>query len=120
MPEMGMRVTVLGAGIVGLTVADELRRRGHAVTVVDPCPAQGASYAAAGMLSPAAEVWHGEEDVLRLGLASLALWPDLAARLGVDLRANGTLLVGYDAGDVQQVERQVALVARHGHAAELL
>jgi glycine oxidase len=117
---MGMRITVLGAGIVGLTVADELQRRGHAVTVVDRCPAQGASYAAAGMLSPAAEVWHGEEDVLRLGLASLALWPDLAARLGVDLRAGGTLVVGYDAGDVQQVERQAALVARHGHAAELL
>lgn len=117
---MGRRITVLGAGIVGLTIADELQRRGHVVTAVDPGPARGASYAAAGMLSPAAEVWHGEEDVLRLGLASLALWPELAARLGVELREGGTLLVGYDAGDVQQVERQVALVARLGHAAELL
>ncbi|GAB3251682.1 FAD-dependent oxidoreductase [Nocardioides dilutus] len=117
---MGRRITVLGAGIVGLTVADELQRRGHAVTVVDRCPARGASYAAAGMLSPAAEVWHGEEDLLRLGLASLALWPDLAARLGVVLRLDGTLLVGHDAGDAQRVERQAALVARHGHAAEPL
>lgn len=115
-----MRVTVLGAGIVGLTVADELQWRGHAVTVVDPHPAQGASYAAAGMLSPAAEVWHGEEDVLRLGLASLSLWPALAVRLGVELRERGTLLVGYDAGDLQQVERQVALLAGRGCAADLL
>ncbi|GAA3681609.1 glycine oxidase ThiO [Nocardioides ginsengisoli] len=115
-----MRIDVLGAGIVGLTVADELVRRGHAVTVVDPRPAGGASYAAAGMLSPAAEVWHGEEEILRLGLASLALWPALAGRLGVPLRRSGTLLVGYDAGDLQQVERQVALLARHGHLAEPL
>lgn len=113
-------VQVLGAGIVGLTVADELLRRGHDVTVVDPRPASGASYAAAGMLSPAAEVWYGEEDVLRLGSASLRLWPDLAARLGVELRRRGTLLVGYDAADLQQVDRQVELLARHGHDAHPL
>ena len=115
-----MRVEVLGAGIVGLTVADELLRRGHDVAVVDPRPAGGASYAAAGMLSPAAEVWYGEEDVLRLGTASLRLWPSLAARLGVELRRRGTLLVGYDAADLQQVDRQVELLTRHGHDARPL
>jgi glycine oxidase len=115
-----MRVDVLGAGIVGLTVAEELARRGHCVAVVDREPAAGASYAAAGMLSPAAEVWHGEEDILRLGLASLDLWPSLAGRIGVELRRSGTLLVGYDAGDLQQVERQAALLHRHGHAVDLL
>ncbi|KRB77864.1 hypothetical protein ASE01_06670 [Nocardioides sp. Root190] len=115
-----MRVEVLGAGIIGLTVADELQRRGYDVGVVDPEPARGASYAAAGMLSPAAEVWHGEEDVLRLGAASLALWPDLAARLGVGLQRRGTLLVGYDAGDLQQVHRQVELLGRHGCDAVVL
>lgn len=111
---MALRVTVRGAGIIGLAVAEELVRRGHGVLVVDPAPARGASYAAAGMLSPAAEVWHGEDDVLRLGLASLALWPDFARRLDVRVQEGGTLLVGADAGDLQQVERQVALLARHG------
>ncbi|HWJ10608.1 MAG TPA: FAD-dependent oxidoreductase [Nocardioides sp.] len=115
-----MRVEVLGAGIIGLAVADELQCRGHDVAVVDPRPASGASYAAAGMLSPAAEVWYGEEDVLRLGSASLRMWPELAHRLGVGLRSRGTLLVGYDAADVQQVERQVELLARHGHDVRLL
>lgn len=115
-----MRVDVLGAGIVGLTVAEELARRGHDVAVVDPRPGGGASYAAAGMLSPAAEVWHGEEELLRLGVASLRLWPELAARLGVRLRSSGTLLVGYDGGDLQQVERQVALLDGLGHPVELL
>lgn len=115
-----MRITVLGAGIVGLAVADELLRRDHAVCVVDPAPGRGASYAAAGMLSPSAEVWHGEDDVLRLGLASLELWPAFARRLDVSLGAPGTLLVGYDAADLQQVERQVALLAARGHDADLL
>ncbi len=115
-----MEVHVLGAGIVGLAVADELLRRGHRVTVVDPDPGSGASYAAAGMLSPSAEVWHGEHDLLRLGAASLALWPDFAARLGVPLRTTGTLLAGLDAGDLQQVRRQVDLLRAHGRSAEQL
>jgi len=115
-----MRVKVLGAGIVGLSVADELMRRGHAVSVVDPAPGTGASYAAAGMLSPSAELWHGEEELLRLGCESLALWPEYAGRLGVPLREEGTLLVGHDVGDLQQVERQAALLGRHGAAVDLL
>jgi glycine oxidase len=113
-----MRVKVLGAGIVGLSVAHELIRRGHKVTVVDRSPGEGASYAAAGMLSPSAELWHGEEELLRLGRESLELWPEYADRLGVPLRTGGTLLVGYDAGDRQQVERQVALLETLGAAVE--
>ncbi|WP_248580670.1 FAD-dependent oxidoreductase [Nocardioides sp. InS609-2] len=105
-----MRVLVRGAGIIGLACADELLRRGHDVQVVDPAPGRGASYAAAGMLSPAAEVWHGEEALLGFGMRSLALWPTLAERLGVPLRCGGSLLVGHDAGDVQLVERQVSLL----------
>lgn len=115
-----MRVRVLGAGIIGLACADELAGRGHEVEVVDPAPGRGASYAAAGMLSPSTEVWHGEEEILRLGLASLALWPEYAARLGVRLHDTGTLLVGLDAGDLQDVRRQVALLARHGARVTLL
>lgn len=109
-----VRVRVLGAGIIGLAVADELLRRGHDVLVVDPAPARGASYAAAGMLSPSSEVWWGEAELLRLGLASVALWPAFAERLGVPLHTAGTLLVGHDAGDLQRVERQLRLLAALG------
>lgn len=109
-----MRVRILGAGIIGLSCADELVRRGHDVVVVDRDPARGASYAAAGMLSPSAEVWHGEEALLDLGLRSLALWPRYAARLGLQLHAAGTLLVGRDRGDLQLVERQCALLTQRG------
>lgn len=106
-----MRVRILGAGIIGLSCADELVRRGHEVVVVDRDPAAGASHAAAGMLSPGSEAWHGEEALLDLGLRSLALWPAYAARLGTLMGTTGTLLVGTDHGDLQQVERQCALLA---------
>ena len=115
-----MRVRILGAGIVGLSVADELIRRGHDVTLVDPSPGSGASYAAAGMLSPAGEAWYGEEDLTRLCLASLELWPGFAERLGVPVHTRGTLLVGVDAGDVQQVERQLAVLDLAGVSYERL
>ncbi|RNM12154.1 FAD-dependent oxidoreductase [Nocardioides pocheonensis] len=115
-----MRVRILGAGIIGLFCAEELISRGHTVTVVDPRPASGASFVAAGMLSPSAEVWHGEEALLDVGLRSLALWPDAAARLGVPLHTGGTLLVGSDHGDLQQVERQCALLAAQGREVALL
>lgn len=115
-----MRVRILGAGIVGLSVADELLRRGHDVTLVDPAPGFGASYAAAGMLSPAGEAWYGEESLTRLCLSSLALWPGFAARLGVPVHTRGTLLVGLDAGDVQQVERQLSVLDLAGVSYERL
>ncbi|KQV69690.1 hypothetical protein ASC64_07600 [Nocardioides sp. Root122] len=115
-----MRVHVLGAGIVGLACADELLARGHDVTVVDPTPGSGASAVAAGMLSPAGEASYGEPDVLRLGLASARLWPAYAAGLGVALHERGTLVVGHDSGDGQEVERHAEVLAGHGIRVDLL
>lgn len=109
-----MRVLVRGAGIVGLAVAEELQRRGHAVRVVDPEPGSGASAVAAGMLAPAAEATHAAPGVLELGRRGLALWPAYAARLGVALPAAGSLLVARDGRDLEEVRRQAALLAEHG------
>lgn len=114
-----MRISVLGAGIIGLSVAEELVRRGHVVQVVDPAPASGASYAAAGMLSPAAELWHGEGELYAAGRRSVELWPAYAERLGVELQ-RGTLLAAVDRDDLQQIERRVELMAAHGDPAQML
>lgn len=121
-----MRVAVIGAGIVGLACAYELSRGGHTVSVYDAEPAGGATHAAAGMLSPAGEAWYGEEALLRLGLASAALWPDLAAGLtagtgiDVDYRNAGTLLVGKDRDDLANVLRTMRLLVEQGIEAEQL
>lgn len=109
-----MRIEVAGAGIVGLTCAWRLVKAGYDVTVHDPAPASGATYAAAGMIAPAGEAWFGEEPLLRLGLASAALWPGFAEELGVSLHRTGTVLVGRDGGDLASVRRTVELLAAHG------
>lgn len=121
-----MRVAVVGAGIIGLACAYELSRGGHTVTVYDAEPAGGATYAAAGMISPAGEAWYGEEALLRLGLASAAMWPDFADRLttgagiDVDYRNAGTLLVGKDRDDLANVLRTMTLLVGQGIEAEQL
>ncbi len=117
-----MRVAVIGAGIVGLACAEELVRAGHEVRLFDPDPGAGATRAAAGMLAPAGEAWHGETDLLRLGVASARLWPQYAARLcaasgvDVDLRTAGTLLVGQDHDDLLQVRRTLEVLEAEGIA----
>ncbi|MEU8322812.1 FAD-dependent oxidoreductase [Nonomuraea sp. NPDC048881] len=75
---------IVGGGVVGLSIAWRLAREGLPVTVVDPAPGRGASYAAAGMLAPVSEVAYTEEPLLRLGAASLSRWPSFAAELAAD------------------------------------
>jgi glycine oxidase len=104
-------VLVAGGGVVGLSVAWRAAQRGLAVTVVDDAPGTGASYAAAGMLAPVAEAAYGEQPLVELSRASLALYPAFAAELAeasgrrVDLRTAGTLLVGFDEDDVRELDR---------------
>lgn len=81
---------VVGGGVVGLSIAWRLARRGRQVVVVDPSPAHGASYAAAGMLAPISEVVYTEEPLLRLGVASLRRWPAFAAALAADAGLTGS------------------------------
>lgn len=122
----GLRIAVIGGGIVGLACADELVRAGHDVSVFDPSPAGGATRAAAGMLAPGGEAWFGEEALLALGLDSLCRWPGFAADLEqrsghhVDLRQDGTLLVSGDRDDLTELLRAGALLERSGVRAEEL
>src|SRR3954447_7472929 len=96
---MSSELIVVGAGVIGLTCAWRAAVAGHAVVVVDPAPASGASWVAGGMLAPVTEAWPGEETLLELGLAAVAAWPSFADELGVaagssaGLRSEGTVVV---------------------------
>jgi glycine oxidase len=120
--ELRPDVVVVGGGAIGLASAWRLAQRGLAVTVVDPEPGSGASGVAAGMLAPITEARPGEEDQLRLNLASWSRWPDFAAEVeaaalaaGVDggegaigYRADGTLVAALDADDRAALDELVA------------
>jgi glycine oxidase len=74
-------VLIVGGGLIGRMLAWELATAGARVTVVERGRAGAeASSAAAGMLGPRAEC-DAPGDLLRLGTASLALYPALIDRL---------------------------------------
>ena len=66
-------IVVLGGGLMGLAVAHQLARRGHAVRVISRNRNEAAGFVAAGMLAPHAEGLSGQ--LLTLGQRSLALIP---------------------------------------------
>ncbi|HVB69970.1 MAG TPA: FAD-dependent oxidoreductase [Acidimicrobiales bacterium] len=120
-------VIVVGAGIVGLTSAYRLARRGHHVTLIDPRPGRGATWAAAGMIAPSAEILPGEQETYRLQLGALPAWRGLVEDLEeltgirVGVYETGTLYVGWEPGD-RALLRQFTEVAdsfaapfRHSH-----
>ncbi len=99
-------VAVIGGGVIGLGIAGEARRSGRSVVLIDPAPASGATFAAAGMLAPVSELHYQEEDLLELMLESSALWPDFERNVtgpstgrGTGYRTTPTLAVGADAAD---------------------
>lgn len=59
-------IAVLGAGVVGLAVAERLLAQGHEVVLVDPnTPGMGASYGNAGTIADYAVMPVGTPDVLK-------------------------------------------------------
>ncbi|MEC8892309.1 MAG: FAD-dependent oxidoreductase, partial [Candidatus Poribacteria bacterium] len=71
------KVAIIGGGVIGLSIGWQLAKNSLDVTIYDrDWAGQGASWAAAGMLSPRAEVHMQERDLLQLGLASAELYPE--------------------------------------------
>lgn len=111
----GAKVTVAGAGALGLAIALELARAGADVTVRDPAaPGDNASGVAAGMLAPAFEtaldpVSADDFDLLK---AARDLWPELAVRVGIELDQSGAAYYGEPIGAV--AARLRALGAKAG------
>ncbi len=120
-------VIVVGAGVIGLSLAWQLARAGRSVTVFDRGEAgQGASRAAAGMLAACTELEPGEEWLLPLNRRSQQLWPDFAGELerasgiSVDLREEGTLHVALNADEQARLRHHLALQEKAGLPVEWL
>ena len=66
MQHLTTEIAVIGAGVIGLAVAEALLAEGHEVTLIDPAPpGMGASYGNAGTIADYAVMPVGTPDVLR-------------------------------------------------------
>jgi glycine oxidase len=105
-----MRVSVIGAGVAGLTCALELAERGVAVEVLERSARLGASpgcsWYAGGMLAPYCELESSPPLIAQLGEESIPWWQ--ARFPGTVL--NGTLVLAQarDVADLTQFARRTA------------
>ncbi|XP_074284139.1 uncharacterized protein LOC141608691 [Silene latifolia] len=122
-------VVVVGAGIIGLSIArDLLHRTNISVAVVDAkVPCSGATGAGQGYLwmahkTPGTDVWD-------LALRSQELWQLLAQTVhvqGIDplealgWKKTGSLLIGRTEAELDQLKRRVQLLSAAGIRAEFL
>jgi glycine oxidase len=119
-------VAIVGAGLIGATTALELAQAGLRTALFDrQQPGQEASWAAAGILSPAPENAQMVPTV-PLGRASLALYPEFVAgveeRSGMDVgfRPKGTVEAFFSRDAQAKLNTTVALHHGLGLKAEAL
>src|SRR5262245_63216469 len=101
-------IIVIGAGIVGCAVAEELARRGASVEIVDERPVgMGATQASAGVLAPYIEA-RDNSPLLDLTVRSLSLYDVFLERVTADsgiavpYRRTGTLDVAVDEQELRE------------------
>ena len=101
-----MRIIIVGGGVIGLGIGWKLSRLGYQVALYERNQVgRGASWAAAGMLSPLAEAHTQEAELLRLGLESSNRYPEWVrelqeeSQIDIDYRKKGTLMVALDRDD---------------------
>ena len=106
-------VLIIGGGVIGLSIARQLRRKGvEKITILERGQiGREASYAAAGMLAPHAETDQAD-DFFRLCHDSNKLYPDFAGQLldetGVDIELDksGTLYLAFSETDSKEIRQR--------------
>ena len=119
-------IIVIGAGIVGCAVAEELARRGASVEIVDERPVgMGATQASAGVLAPYIEA-REDSPLLDLTVRSLDLFDEFIARVSADsgiaipYRRTGTIDIATSDAELRALEARAAVLARRRVPALLL
>lgn len=109
-PTFASDVVIIGAGVIGLSIAWRLAQKGMRVVIADPNPLGGASWVAAGMLAPVSEANYGEQNLVGLGLTSLQRYPCFVkelqdfSQMEVGYIPSGTLEVALDINDKAEIE----------------
>jgi glycine oxidase len=106
--------------VIGLSIAWRAAQQGLSVIVADPEPGQGATHAAAGMLTPIAEAAYAEREIFALGQDSLRRYPGFISELHdltglpTGFRQTGMLQVAYDSDDLAMLAETRALQESFG------
>jgi glycine oxidase len=124
---MDSEVLIIGGGVIGLSIARELQKKGaERITVVDRGNLGAeASWAAAGMLAPNVET-DSDADFHRFGIESLELYPKFAAELldetGIDIELDrtGTLCVAFSEDESDELHETFARQTARNVSVELL
>lgn len=119
-------VLVIGAGVIGCTIAFELASMGRRVRVLDARqPGGGASKASAGVLAPYVE-GHDLQPLRVLGQRSLGMYEAFVDRVSaqsgqaVEFRRAGTVEAAVNDGDIARLSASRATAASEGIASEWL
>jgi glycine oxidase len=118
---------VVGGGVIGLSVARELGRRGARVVLLEREAMVGAesSWAAAGMLAPQVEA-DAADAFFAFALASRDAYPNFARELeaesgiNIELDRTGTLYLAFTDADEEECVRRFAWQTRAGLEVERL
>jgi sarcosine oxidase subunit beta len=108
-------ILVIGAGVIGNSIAYHLARQGRRVLVVDRadiCAEPSASWASAGGIRRQGR--HAAE--VQLAIESIARWPTLGAELDADLhyRSGGNLLLAENDSEAERLARFVRAQHKKG------
>jgi glycine oxidase len=119
-------IVIVGAGVIGCSIAYELARRGVSVQLVDNRAAgMGATQASAGVLAPYIEA-RTEGPLLDLAAHSLDRYDEFVARVteasgvSVGYCRTGTLDAALNEGAIRRLESCARLLAARGIVAEIL
>jgi glycine oxidase len=120
-------IAIIGGGIIGLSIGWYLVRAGRQVTLFEQGQVgQGASWAAAGMLTPWGDNSPNGPAMLGLQLASHDMWPDFERELSaiidapVGFRTEGRLMVCLDHEGATELRANYDYNTGHGIKAEWL
>ncbi len=120
-------VTIIGGGVIGLSIGWQLARKGRTVEIFERGEAgKQASWVSAGMLAPVSEAGFEEPDLLRLNLLSIELYPRFTEELiqdsGIDpgFRTEGTLMIAVDRDQAEMLRRLYAFRKKLSLPVEML
>ncbi len=124
---MNSHILIIGGGVIGLSIARELHKKGVSqITIIERREiGKEASYAAAGMLAPHAET-DKIDDFYFFCDESNKLYPNFAAELfdetdvDIELDKNGTLYLAFTEKDVIEIRRRFEWQKSAGLAVEHL